>query len=74
MSAICSSKRNEWVLAAEELILRSKEHVLCPECRTPALQVRDVEYGWGPHKGLDRYLSCSHCGSYNSVTLRRAAP
>jgi hypothetical protein len=36
------------------------------------LQVRDVEYGWGHTKGLERYLICSHCGAYNAVNMRHA--
>jgi hypothetical protein len=74
MGAIRSGKREEWVTAAERLVCESSAHVDCPECGTPALQVRDVEYGWGPRKGIERYLVCSHCGAYNAVNMRRAGP
>lgn len=74
MGAIRSGKREEWVTAAERLVYESAENVQCPECSTPALQVRDVEYGWGPRKGIERYLICSHCGTYNAVNMRRAGP
>jgi hypothetical protein len=74
MSAIRSGKREEWVAAAERLVFESAANVDCPECGTPALQVRDMEYGWGPRKGIERYLVCSHCRAYNAVNLRRAGP
>ena len=74
MGAIRSGKREEWVSAAERLVCKSADHVDCPECGTPGLKVRDVEYGWGPRKGIERYLICSHCGAYNAVNMRRAGP
>ena len=67
-------KRDLWVTAAQRLVCESTQHVGCPECGTPALQVRDVEYGWGTSRGIERYLVCSHCSAYNSVNLRRAGP
>jgi hypothetical protein len=72
MGAIRSGKREEWVSAAERLVSESADHVDCPECSKPGLQVRDVEYGWGPRKGVERYLICTHCGAYNAVNLQRA--
>jgi transcription elongation factor Elf1 len=72
MSAIRNQKREEWILAAARLLTRSSKHVECPECGAPALQVRDVEYGIGSRKGLDRYLSCLQCGRDNIVNLRHA--
>ena len=74
MSAIRSGKRDQWVSAAHRLICESADNVACPECGTPALKVRDVEYGWGTRKGIERYLICSHCRAYNAVNLRRAGP
>jgi hypothetical protein len=38
------------------------------------LRVRDVEYGWGTARGIERYLVCSQCQAYSSVNLRRAGP
>ena len=72
MSAIRNQKREEWILAAARLLTWSSKHVECPECGAPALQVRDVEYGYGSRKGLDRYLLCLHCGRDNLVNLRHA--
>jgi len=74
MSAMGSRKREQWVSAAERLLHKSTQHVECPECGTTSLQVRDVEYGWGHGKGLERYLVCSHCRAYHSVNMRRAGP
>ena len=74
MGAVQSCKQEQWILAAEQLVHRSNQYVACPECGTPALQVRDVEFGGGPRKGLERYLVCSHCGCHNAVTMRRAGP
>lgn len=74
MSAIRSRKREQWVSAAQRLVFESTKNVACPECGTPSLQVRDVEYGWGPGKGVERYLVCSHCRANSSVNLRRAGP
>ncbi len=72
MSAVRSKNLDEWVAAAHKLVLNSTKTVNCPDCGKAALQVRDVEYGWGPNKGLERYLVCSHCGAYNAVNLRHA--
>jgi DNA-directed RNA polymerase subunit RPC12/RpoP len=74
MSAARSKNLTEWVAAAENLVLNSTKKVGCPDCGKPALQVRDVEYGWGHTKGLERYLVCSHCGAYNAVNMRHARP
>jgi hypothetical protein len=74
MNAVHRRKREQWVSAAERLVSESTKHVACPECGTPSLQVRDVEYGWGAGKGVERYLICSHCRAYSRVNLRRAGP
>lgn len=72
MSAVGSKNLSEWVEAAQQLALNSAENVGCPDCGEPALKVRDVEYGWGPSKGLERYLMCSNCGAFSAVNLRHA--
>ena len=74
MSAVRTKNLTEWVDAAQRLVLNSTKHVDCPDCGKAALQVRDVEYGWGHNKGLERYLVCSHCGAYNAINLRHARP
>lgn len=72
MSAARSKNLAAWVDAAHRLGVNSSSNVECPDCGKPALQVRDVEYGWGHSKGLERYLVCSQCGAYNAVNLRHA--
>ncbi len=72
MSAVGSKNLSEWISAAQRLALKSAENVECPDCGKAALRVRDVEYGWGPGRGLERYLVCSNCGAFNAVNLRHA--
>jgi hypothetical protein len=72
MSAVKRARLAEWMEAAERLALSSEKNVDCPECGRNHLIVRDIEYGWGPCRGLERYLMCSHCGAYNIVNLRHA--
>ncbi|MBX2805250.1 MAG: formate dehydrogenase accessory protein FdhE [Hyphomicrobiales bacterium] len=72
MSAVGSKNLAEWIGAAQRLAVNSAEKVDCPDCGVPALKVRDVEYGWGPAKGLERYLVCSNCGAFSAVNMRRA--
>jgi hypothetical protein len=72
MSAIRGKNLNEWVAVAQKLVLNSSKNVKCPDCGEASLQVRDVEYGWGHNKGLERYLVCSSCGAFNAVNLRHA--
>jgi hypothetical protein len=74
MSAVRGKNITEWVAAAHKLVLRSTNSVNCPDCGKPSLRVRDVEYGWGHNKGLERYLICSNCGAFNAVNLRHARP
>ena len=72
MSAVGSKNLAVWIEAAQRLAVNSAEKVDCPDCGVPALKVRDVEYGWGPAKGLERYLVCSNCGAFSAVNLRHA--
>lgn len=74
LSAVKNKNLSEWVAAAEKLALNSGDHIDCPECHQRGLKVRDVEYGWGPSRGLERHLVCTHCGAHNIVNLRRALP
>lgn len=72
MTAAQSNKRKQWVAVAEKLVYSSAATVECPECGQTSLNVRDVEYGWGEGKGLERYMVCSKCKAYSSVNMRRA--
>jgi hypothetical protein len=64
----------EWICAAEQLVRMSESQVACPECGERGLQVRDMEYGVGPCRGIERYLLCAKCGCFNAVNLRHASP
>lgn len=72
MSAVGSKNLTAWVTAARKLMVNSTANVGCPDCGQPALKVRDVEYGWGPSRGLERYLVCGSCGAFNKVNMRHA--
>jgi transposase-like protein len=72
MASVKKAGFGEWVETAEALVKRSANEVACPCCGSSALKVRDVEYGFGHEKGVQRYMSCSCCGAFNGVNLRRA--
>ena len=72
MTATQCATRKQWVAAAEKLVHSSAENVECPACGTTSLKVRDVEYGWGEGKGVERYMVCTKCNAYSSVNMRRA--
>jgi hypothetical protein len=72
MNADRRGKREQWAAVAGQLLHTARQYVSCPECGQAALQIRDVEYGGGQRRGLDRYLLCSHCLCFSAVNLRRA--
>lgn len=72
MHVAAKRKRQERVSLARQLLYTSSRSVVCPECRKPALNIRDLEYDGGNAHGLVRYLTCSNCRCFNSVSLRRA--
>jgi hypothetical protein len=72
MNAIRKGKQGQWAATAVQSLHTARQYVSCPECGVAALQIRDVEYGGGQRRGLDRYLLCSHCGCFRAVNLRRA--
>ena len=62
----------QWVETAHHLGRRSAESVACPCCGSTSLSVRDVEYGFGHEKGVQRYISCGCCGAFTGVNVKRA--
>jgi hypothetical protein len=62
----------QWVETAHHLGRRSPGSVACPCCGSTSLSVRDVEYGFGHEKGLQRYISCGCCGAFTGVNVKRA--
>jgi hypothetical protein len=62
----------QWVDTARKLGRVSAATVGCPCCGSTSLSVRDVEYGFGHKKGLQRYISCGCCGAFTGVNVKRA--
>lgn len=62
----------QWVETAHHLALRSASSVACPCCGSTSLSVRDVEYGFGHDRGVQRYISCGCCGAFTGVNVRCA--
>ena len=62
----------QWVETARSLGRRSAGSVACPCCGSTCLSVRDVEYGFGHDKGVQRYITCGCCGAFTGVNVKRA--
>lgn len=72
MNDIKAKGHEKWRATAEALVNRAAHNVHCPDCGHHSLSVRDMEYGYGTDKGLQRYLMCADCGAFNVVSLKRA--
>jgi len=66
------SKAELWHDMALFLISNSVSNARCPECGCNSLSVRDMEYGCGTSRGVQRYLMCASCGAFQVVNLKRA--
>jgi formate dehydrogenase maturation protein FdhE len=62
----------QWVETANHLARHSASTVACPCCGSTSLSVRDVDYGFGHDRGVQRYISCGCCGAFNSVNVKCA--
>ncbi len=62
----------QWLETAHTLGRTSAESVACPCCGSTSLSAKDVEYGFGHEKGVQRYISCGCCGAFTGVNVRRA--
>ncbi len=62
----------DWVETANHLASHSASTVACPCCGSTSLSVRDVEYGFGHDRGVQRYISCGCCGAFTGVTVKNA--
>ncbi len=62
----------QWLKTAQKFARHSPESVACPCCGSTSLSVKDVEYGFGYDKGVQRYITCSCCGAFTSVNIKRA--
>jgi transcription elongation factor Elf1 len=61
-----------WTETAKALSVKAAHSVDCPCCGENSLSARDVEYGFGHEKGVQRYISCGCCGAFTSVNVKRA--
>jgi formate dehydrogenase maturation protein FdhE len=62
----------EWVETANHLSRHRASTVACPCCGSTSLSARDVEYGFGHDRGVQRYISCGCCGAFTSVNVKCA--
>ncbi|MBI4724747.1 MAG: hypothetical protein HY765_07150 [Rhodomicrobium sp.] len=62
----------QWLETAHSLGRLSPGSVACPCCGSTSLSAKDMEYGFGHEKGVQRYISCGCCGAFTSVNVRRA--
>ena len=62
----------DWVETANHLARRFASTVACPCCGSTSLSVKDVEYGFGHDRGVQRYISCGCCGAFSSVNVKCA--
>jgi len=63
---------HEWVETANSLASHCASTVACPCCGSTSLSVRDVEYGFGHDRGVQRYISCGCCGAFTGVNVKNA--
>ncbi len=62
----------QWRETAQNLGQHSAANIACPCCGSVSLSIRDVEYGFGHDKGVQRYINCGCCGAFTSVNVKRA--
>ena len=62
----------QWLETASNLAAHSARNVACPCCGSTSLSVKDVEYGFGHDKGVQRYITCGCCGAFTGVNVKRA--
>jgi hypothetical protein len=65
-------KSEKWIDAAKVLIENPTATVLCPNCGTGKLRVKDVVLE--EHNKCDRYMICDNCNEYNVVTFAIKQP
>ncbi len=72
MNQTLPAQSDQWRETAQQFALHSAENVACPCCGSTSLSMKDVEYGFGYEKGVQRYITCSCCGAFTSVLIKRA--
>ena len=63
---------DQWRETAQQFGQLSAKNVACPCCGSTSLSVKDVEYGFGHDKGVQRYITCGCCGAFTGVNVKRA--
>lgn len=58
-----------WIEAASSLAKDPTLKLLCPTCKKEYLAVKDEVYDKDPSR-FERHLTCSKCGSTNSILLQ----
>jgi hypothetical protein len=69
---MCSEITRRWIEAGKLIAEDVNSQVLCPVCQVEMLKVLDVNNATSPSH-LERHMSCSHCGAYNSLRLARSS-
>lgn len=72
MAELKQPRFDEWVETAQHLARHSASTVACPCCGSTSLSVRDMEYGFGHDRGVQRYISCGCCGAFTGVNVKCA--
>jgi transposase-like protein len=72
MTQALQARFQQWLETAHQFDRNAPENVTCPCCKSTSLSVRDVEYGFGHDKGVQRYISCGCCGAFTGVNVKRA--
>jgi transposase-like protein len=72
MTQIPQDLSQQWLETARQLDRFSAGNVNCPCCGGASLSVKDVEYGFGHRKGVQRYITCGCCGAFTGVNVKRA--
>jgi formate dehydrogenase maturation protein FdhE len=62
----------QWLETAQQFDHHAPQNVTCPCCGSSSLSVKDVEYGFGHEKGVQRYITCGCCGAFTGVNIKRA--
>lgn len=72
MTQIAKTPFERWLETAREFARHAPGSVACPNCGSTSLSVKDVEYGLGHDKGVQRYITCGCCGAFTGVNVKRA--
>jgi hypothetical protein len=72
MTQVSQAPFEQWRETAQNLARNSASSIACPCCGSVSLSARDVEYGFGHDKGVQRYITCGCCGAFTSVNVKRA--